>query len=157
MIQLTEKEALAYKDCPTLLDLSTGFYIFPVCVLSWPTRHTYETTPTQPTKGHVVKIAIHKFGYTHSVNIEGHDTEISTPRTVVTDPVRGLAIPKRELQLLRTYLREIYPDLADKPFMGTRLCWRVIRSNYSFPCQKEILTTVPIRPVTFRDFLIQVQ
>ena len=85
----------------------------------------------QPTKEHVVKIAIHKFGYTHR-----HDTKISTPRTVVTDPVRGLAIPKSELQLLRTCLREIYPDLADKPFMGTRLCWRVIRSNYFFPCAK---------------------
>lgn len=30
MIQLTEEEAMSYNDCPTLLDLSTGFYIFPV-------------------------------------------------------------------------------------------------------------------------------
>jgi sarcosine oxidase/L-pipecolate oxidase len=36
MIQLTEEEAMAYNDCPTLLDLSTGFYIFPV---SYPVKY----------------------------------------------------------------------------------------------------------------------
>ncbi|KAF8622651.1 hypothetical protein AX15_006762 [Amanita polypyramis BW_CC] len=105
MVQLTAGEAAAYRDCPVLLDLATGFYILP------------------PTKEHVVKLATHKFGYTNYVTIDGHTTEISTPRTVMTDPVRGLCIPKGDIQLLRSYLRQVYPDLAEKPFIGTRLCW----------------------------------
>jgi sarcosine oxidase / L-pipecolate oxidase len=30
MLQLSEQEAKAYRDCPTVLDLGSGFYIFPV-------------------------------------------------------------------------------------------------------------------------------
>jgi len=30
MVQLSEEEALAYRDCPVVLDFSSGFYIFPV-------------------------------------------------------------------------------------------------------------------------------
>jgi len=30
MLQLSEQEAKAYRDCPVILDLSSGFYIFPV-------------------------------------------------------------------------------------------------------------------------------
>ncbi|KAK2463141.1 hypothetical protein APHAL10511_004796 [Amanita phalloides] len=105
VIQLTEEEAAAYKDCPVFLDLSTGFYVFP------------------PTKEHVVKVALHRFGHTNHVDIVGHDTKISAPRTIVTDPIDGMTIPKGDLKLLRLCLREVYPDLADKPFMGTRLCW----------------------------------
>lgn len=33
MIQLSEAEARTYKDCPVVLDFSTGFYIFPVSLL----------------------------------------------------------------------------------------------------------------------------
>lgn len=39
MIQLTEEEAMAYNDCPTLLDLSTGFYIFPVSTALYPIKY----------------------------------------------------------------------------------------------------------------------
>ncbi|PFH52114.1 hypothetical protein AMATHDRAFT_140800 [Amanita thiersii Skay4041] len=105
MIQLTEQESNRYKDCPVVLDLSTGFYIFP------------------PTKEHVVKLAIHGAGYTNNLPIEGYSMHISTPRTVTSDSTRGLAIPKDALQTLRSCLRGVYPDLAEKPLMGTRLCW----------------------------------
>ena len=30
MVQLSRKEAEMYKDCPVVLDFSSGFYIFPV-------------------------------------------------------------------------------------------------------------------------------
>ena len=33
MLQLSEQEAEAYRNCPTVLDLGSGFYIFPVNVL----------------------------------------------------------------------------------------------------------------------------
>ncbi|KAF8633404.1 hypothetical protein AX17_004575 [Amanita inopinata Kibby_2008] len=105
MIQLTEEEATPYRECPVVLDLSDGFYVFP------------------PTKEHVVKMAIHGPGYTHNVAIEGQDQKISTPRTATSDPIHGLSIPKFAVQSLRSCLRRIYPDLAEKPFTGTRLCW----------------------------------
>lgn len=30
MVQLSPEEAEIYKDCPVVLDFSSGFYIFPV-------------------------------------------------------------------------------------------------------------------------------
>ncbi len=63
-------------------------------------------------------MAIHGPGVTHTA-----DDGISTPRTILSDPVNGQAIPKNILPQLRTYLREVYPDLAKKPFHSTRLCW----------------------------------
>ncbi|GLB37751.1 putative FAD dependent oxidoreductase [Lyophyllum shimeji] len=100
MIQLTDYEVELYKDCPVVLDFSSGFYVFP------------------PTDKGVIKAALHVAGYTHT-----NGSGISTPRTVTTDPKRGLFIPKSDLQQLRKHLRGVYPGLADKPFSATRLCW----------------------------------
>lgn len=102
MLQLSEQEAKRYRNCPTILDLSSGFYIFP------------------PNEGNVVKFATHSAGYTHTDEANG---TISTPHTVTSDPVRGLSIPKSVVRDLRVHLKNVYPDLAEKPFCGTRLCW----------------------------------
>ncbi|KAJ7594956.1 FAD dependent oxidoreductase [Mycena floridula] len=99
MIQLSEEEAAAYRDCPVLLDFGSGFYCFP------------------PNETNIVKMGIHAPGYTHSVQ------GISTPRTIVTDPERGLAIPKAAAKEIRDRLRYFYPGLAAHPFVKTRLCW----------------------------------
>jgi len=74
----------------------------------------------QPNELNIVKVAIHAAGYTHTL---ASTEKISTPRTVTSDPERGLFIPKTALMELRHHLREVYPDLAEKPFLGTRLCW----------------------------------
>ncbi|KAF8070757.1 FAD dependent oxidoreductase [Lyophyllum atratum] len=99
MIQLSDAEAELYKECPVVLDFSTGFYIFP------------------PTDQGIIKMAMHLGGYTHMKD------GISTPRTVTTDPDQGLSIPKLNVQQMRKHLHEVYPRLADKPFSATRLCW----------------------------------
>ncbi|KAF5380555.1 hypothetical protein D9615_004704 [Tricholomella constricta] len=99
MLQLTEEEAERYKECPVVLDFSSGFYIFP------------------PTDKGVIKMAMHLAGYTHT------NGGVSTPRTVTTDAERGLLIPKSNIQQMRKHLREVYPELAKKPFFATRLCW----------------------------------
>ncbi|KAJ3575067.1 hypothetical protein NP233_g1353 [Leucocoprinus birnbaumii] len=101
MIQLTEEEAERYQDIPVVLNFSTGFYAFP------------------PTAKNVFKIAVHAPGFTHFTP----NSRISTPRTITTDPDNGSAIPKHILQGLRNGLREVFPDLAKKPFSATRLCW----------------------------------
>ncbi|KAF5348635.1 hypothetical protein D9758_006872 [Tetrapyrgos nigripes] len=56
-------------------------------------------------------------GFTHTVN------QVSTPRTTITHPENGLSIPKKSVEILREHLRMVYPELANKPFKSTRLCW----------------------------------
>ncbi|KAJ7496958.1 FAD dependent oxidoreductase [Mycena latifolia] len=101
MIQLTEQEGNCYRECPVVLDYKSGFYIFP------------------PNETNLVKMAVHSAGYTHTL---GANT-ISTPRTITSDPETGLLIPKEDVKELRDGLRMVYPALADKPFVATRLCW----------------------------------
>jgi sarcosine oxidase/L-pipecolate oxidase len=69
----------------------------------------------------IVKFAIHCAGYTHID--EAKNGTISTPHTITSDPVRGLLIPKSVVRDLRMHLKNVYPDLAAKPFCATRLCW----------------------------------
>ncbi|KDQ55204.1 hypothetical protein JAAARDRAFT_37733 [Jaapia argillacea MUCL 33604] len=109
-IQLTTKEAERYRKCPVVLDFKSGFYVFP------------------PNEDGIVKMAIHAAGYTNvpqsSIPSElTPDRTISTPRTSQSHGDEGLLIPKEMVQVLRNHLEEVYPELARKPFGGTRLCW----------------------------------
>ncbi|KAJ7287241.1 FAD dependent oxidoreductase [Mycena rebaudengoi] len=101
MVQLTPEEGEAYSKVPVVLDFASGFYVFP------------------PNEDNLVKMAIHEAGYTHSVGPQN----ISTPRTVTSDPEGGLRIPQTSVKEMRDGLRAVYPVLADKPFVATRLCW----------------------------------
>ena len=85
---------------------------------SKPPREFAQIVHEQPNEKGIMKMAMHIAGYTHKP-----DGDISTPRTVLSDPERGLLIPKSDLQRLRNHLRKIYPSLAEKPFSATRLCW----------------------------------
>jgi sarcosine oxidase/L-pipecolate oxidase len=62
---------------------------------------------------------MHPAGYIHGVGAKN----ISTPRTITSDPETGLLIPKTNVKELRDGLRMVYPTLADKPFVATRMCW----------------------------------
>jgi glycine/D-amino acid oxidase-like deaminating enzyme len=101
-IQLTPEETDSYRDCPVVLDFGSGFYVFP------------------PNKDGIMKLAMHAAGYTH---IPMTGPPVSTPRTITSHAQDGLRIPKSSARALRHHLREVYPDLAEKPFSGTRLCW----------------------------------
>ncbi|GJJ08115.1 hypothetical protein Clacol_002323 [Clathrus columnatus] len=102
-IQLTEDEAKVYANVPVVLDYASGFYIL----------------PPRP-DNNIVKFGIHCPGYTYMKQIGSH--LISTPRTFITDEDGG-AIPRPMLKELREKLREVYPELATRPFSGTRICW----------------------------------
>lgn len=111
----------------------SGFGQWILCLSSthrsiWCPQSSALTDVLKPTKEHVVKLAIHNVGYTNCVLIARQSVKISTPRTVTSDPDRGLCIPKDALRSLRFRLREVFPDLALKPFMSTRLCWYASRS-----------------------------
>ncbi|KAH0829173.1 FAD dependent oxidoreductase [Lanmaoa asiatica] len=115
MIQLSTEEKERYKECHVYLDFESGFYTFP------------------PTENGIVKLAIHTAGYTHMISPRqfGGDIDhrpvrkISTPRTITTHPHSsdGLRVPRSALQALREQLRKVYPELAERPWAGTRMCW----------------------------------
>lgn len=69
----------------------------------------------------MVKVAIHGAGYT----CKNPDKGVSVPRTKLTKGAEDGAIPKEMVEELRIGLRDIFPELAEKDFEGTRLCWYV--------------------------------
>ncbi|KIM81419.1 hypothetical protein PILCRDRAFT_8774 [Piloderma croceum F 1598] len=101
-IQLTPQEADVYRNCPVVLDFGKQFYTLP------------------PNEDNIIKFALHDSGVIH-FPIPGK--AISTPRTILSHPQDGLSIPKTKVRALREHLRGVYPDLAEKPFAATRLCW----------------------------------
>nr|GAT57831.1 predicted protein [Mycena chlorophos] len=103
MVQLTPEEGIAYRDIPVILEFENGFYVFP------------------PNDKNIVKMAIHAAGYTHSQPLG--TKSVSTPRTILSNPADGLRIPNEKVRDLRAGLRAMYPALAEKPFVATRLCW----------------------------------
>ncbi|KZO90340.1 FAD dependent oxidoreductase [Calocera viscosa TUFC12733] len=105
-IQLTANEAERYRTTPVVLDFASGWYGFP------------------PNKDNVMKVAVHHAGYTNpqESSIPGI-APISTPRTAVDGGTPGTAIAKAMVLELRQKLKEIYPELGNKPFNYTRMCW----------------------------------
>ncbi|KZT53057.1 FAD dependent oxidoreductase [Calocera cornea HHB12733] len=105
-IQLTEEEAERYRAIPVVLDFASGWYGFP------------------PNKDNIMKMAIHHAGYTNPQESSLPGTApISTPRTVVDGGAPGVAIAKEMVKELRQQFKDVYPELAKKPFNFTRMCW----------------------------------
>ena len=77
----------------------------------------------QPNRDNIVKCAIHSGGFVHKIKSANPDVHISTPRTVTSDGADGLRIPRSAVKALRANLARIYPEIGNKPFSGTRLCW----------------------------------
>ncbi|KAI0251155.1 FAD dependent oxidoreductase [Lactifluus subvellereus] len=102
-LELSEM-CLSTGDVPVLLNFHTGFYIFP------------------PTDDNIIKFAFHDSGVVYHApgDIE---KPVSTPRTVSSHGEDGLRVPQSSLKRLRSALRTVYPELAEKPFTATRLCW----------------------------------
>ncbi|KAI0940618.1 hypothetical protein AcW1_003767 [Taiwanofungus camphoratus] len=103
MIQLSPEEAQLYHDCPVYMDLIGGVCIFP------------------PNHENIVKCVIQTAGYTSVLESPVSDEPVSTPTFVSSK--HGSRIPKKMVVALREGLSKVYPDLARKPFCGTRLCW----------------------------------
>jgi len=115
MIQLSAEEKERHKSTPVFLDFDTGFYTLP------------------PTEDGIVKLGMHMAGHTHMISTPQIDGDIgcnlarkiSTPRTITSHPHSGdgLRVPRPALQALRMQLRKVYPELGEKPWSATRLCW----------------------------------
>lgn len=107
-IRLTKSEMLKYKELPIYANFSTGWFNFP---------------PHEDTG--MLKMAIHGWGYTRTPTREDLSTvkeNISSP-PLVPPRQRPNYVPKDGVLRLKQGLREILPELADRPFEKVALCW----------------------------------
>ncbi|KAJ5143541.1 FAD dependent oxidoreductase [Penicillium bovifimosum] len=99
-IQLTPSEAKRYATMPIMDNLELGYYFPPQEDGVFKMAHSQFITNVQTTKS----------GITTSV-----------PHTFVQEPADGLPL-EIEAQMRRNLWR-VLPELADRPFCYTRLCW----------------------------------
>ncbi|KAK7732643.1 hypothetical protein SLS63_004898 [Diaporthe eres] len=106
-IDLTDEERAALAHKPTLLNLSTGYFII---------------TPA----GKTLKVARHSYGYLNPTTKSSSPSSsvISAPATHLTDPPTQ-SIPPADEAALRAAMLEMVPlpGLRDRPFKATKLCW----------------------------------
>ncbi|KAL6298818.1 FAD dependent oxidoreductase [Sparassis latifolia] len=103
LIQLSPEEVEQYRSCPVYMNNMDEFYCFP------------------PNDEGIFKIATHRAGYTNMKPTSA--TPVSTPEFVRSADDKGSRIPKEAVADLRASLAKIYPALAAKSFVSTRLCW----------------------------------
>ncbi|KAF6823315.1 sarcosine oxidase [Colletotrichum musicola] len=104
---LTDAEVQRYKSLPIYANFNTGWFNFP---------------PHEDTK--TLKMAVHGWGYTRAPG-EGEsavETNLSTPR-LYPSRERPNFCPAEGEKRLREGLREILPELADRPFEKVTMCW----------------------------------
>ncbi|KAI9441668.1 FAD dependent oxidoreductase [Lactarius indigo] len=104
-IKLTPDEAARYKHVPVVLDFHTNFYVFP------------------PNDDSIVKFAFYDSGVVYYPPGDADNQPVSTPRTFSSHGDDGLRVPRSNVRRLRSSLRDVYPELAEKSFAATRLCW----------------------------------
>lgn len=105
-IDLTEAEVERYRDMPIHINFATGWFCIP------------------PYEGRL-KVARHAEGYTNTKKLvdpdSGESRTLSIPRTSVTH--KDQEIPAEGERALREGLRIYLPELADRAFSKTRVCW----------------------------------
>lgn len=106
-VRLTESEMKKYKNLPIYANFSNGWFNFP---------------PHEDTN--MLKFAVHGWGYTRAPSKNDNNTttsNISVPPALSHE--RPNFAPADAEKRLREGLREILPELADRPFDRVALCW----------------------------------
>jgi len=108
-LQISDAEQERLSKMPVQLNFSTGMFVIP------PSRN-------------ILKVARHGYGYTNPVAIahpspahHGESLTVSMPATADTHP--GLWIPAEGERACRQALREMVPELGEREFVKTRVCW----------------------------------
>ncbi|EXJ87731.1 hypothetical protein A1O1_04656 [Capronia coronata CBS 617.96] len=113
-VAITDEEVKAMQDRPTFMNLSSGMFIIP--------PRTRE-----------LKIARHGFGYRNPVKIprksidpdflNSNLDQTKNEYVEVSVPKVGIPIPLEGQKALREALRSMVPQVADRPYSRTRVCW----------------------------------
>lgn len=107
-MRLTPSEVQRYKSLPIYSNSSTGWFNFP----------PHEDTQT-------LKVAIHGWGYTRSPtskDLNANSLNQSSP-PLIPPRERHNFVPEDAEIRLREGLREILPELGNRPFEKVALCW----------------------------------
>jgi sarcosine oxidase/L-pipecolate oxidase len=100
-LQISDEEERALATKPTVFNMSIGMFII-------------------PPRGKELKVARHGYGYRNLKKIsfaeDGPMEEVSVPEV-------NLSIPAEAKQACREALVEIIPELRDREFSRTRICW----------------------------------
>ncbi|KAF9889130.1 hypothetical protein FE257_007619 [Aspergillus nanangensis] len=101
-MHITDEEQTRLAHMPTILNFATGMFIL-------------------PPRNNLLKIACHAYGYINpkTVPVPGANGKSMT----VSFPEPDLPIPAREEHEFRMALKQLVPELADRPFCKTRVCW----------------------------------
>lgn len=115
-LDITAEEQAELSKMPVLLNLTTGLFII-------------------PPSNNVLKVARHAYGYLNPTSLTNTTPlsptsspsahTVSYPRTSLTVP-QALTLPVEAVAALRCALRQMlpsHPQLHDRPFSKTRLCW----------------------------------
>lgn len=107
-MRLSDEEIEKLKDLPIYINFSTGWFNFP---------------PHKESK--MLKMAIHGWGYTRSPSAQekvAWNADVSSP-PLKAPRERANFVPADGERRLKDGLGEILPELADRPFERTALCW----------------------------------
>ncbi|KZF20413.1 fructosyl amine:oxygen oxidoreductase-like protein [Xylona heveae TC161] len=105
-IKMTAEEAKLYKNLPVLFNVEKGFFMEPDFV------------------NHELKFCDEHPGYCNWVDVPVTDPvtgKTQTKRRSV--PFARSQIPVESEQRMRSFLRDIMPHLAERPFSFARICW----------------------------------
>lgn len=100
-LPLTDDEARRLGSAPTIFNMTTGMFIM-------------------PPRGRELKVARHGYGYRNLKKTSFADAAVENDVSV---PEVGLRIPVEAEQLCRKALVEMIPELGDREFSRTRMCW----------------------------------
>lgn len=104
-IQLTPEEARSVASMPTLINMTTGSFVFP------------------PFPGtNILKVARHTHGYESTIAVQGTNRTISAPKRDSNNAASSF-IPDNADSAFRQFLEQILPQFAKKPWIRRRLCW----------------------------------
>lgn len=107
-VNITDEEQRQLENMPTILNLGTGMF-------------------TIPPRGNVLKVARHGYGYRNMQKVAtaapAHRSNEADETIEVSIPKDGISIPLEGEQACRIALKELFPSMADRPFIRTRVCW----------------------------------
>ncbi|KAJ8114556.1 hypothetical protein OPT61_g3598 [Boeremia exigua] len=106
-VRLTEAEVHRLRNLPIYANFCTGWFNFP---------------PHEDTM--LLKMAVHGWGYTRTpTDNDIHNTTSAASLPPTSCRPRANFVPADAEQRLRQGLKEILPELSDRPFERTALCW----------------------------------
>lgn len=107
-LRLSPEEMVKYQQLPIYVNFATGWFNFP---------------PHQDTS--MLKMAVHGWGYERApseIERETLKSDVSTPPFAVSAGRKNYA-PSDGERRLRDGLKELLPELADRPFERVAVCW----------------------------------